>query len=372
MNVLPRVELRGVSKRFGKILALDSLSFSVDDGEYFCLLGPTGAGKTTTLKVISGLLKPDSGEVLIDDENVTDLPPEERGTSYMSQAFDLFPHLDVLSNVAYGPAIKGMSLKVAEEFALKFLKLVKLDERTDSMPSELSGGMQQRLALARALCSGAGLFLFDEPLASLDAKLRMELRVELKRMAKAQGATVIHVTHDQEEALVLADRLAIIRNGKLVQTGTPSEVYSNPKNIFVANFIGECNFFEVRVMKVKGNRCIISTPDDTILEGICKGVIEEGRRAVLAIRSEDIELEDGHNDAQNKIQGTVTDVRFLGYYDRVTVDLGFSKIFYKVLRSETSYFRPKIEEKVKLYLPSENCHVYPYPEGGLLKDLEVI
>jgi len=369
---LPRVELREVSKRFGKILALDSLSLSVDDGEYFCLLGPTGAGKTTTLKVISGLLKPDSGKVFIDGKDVTDLPPEERGTSYMSQAFDLFPHIDVLSNVAYGPAMKGLCVKKAEEIAVKFLKLVKLDERADSMPDELSGGMQQRLALARALCSGAGLFLFDEPLASLDAKLRMELRAELKRMAKAQGATVIHVTHDQEEALVLADRLAIIRNGKLVQTGTPSEIYSNPKNIFAANFIGECNFFEVRVMKVKGSRCIVSIPDGTILEGVCKGSIEEGRRAVLAVRSEDMEFEGGHNDTSNTLQGTITDVRFLGYYDRVTIDLGFSKILYKVLRSGTYYYKPKREEKVKLHLPPESCSVYPYPEGGLLKELEVI
>ena len=369
---MPKVELKGVSKRFGDVLALDSLSFSVDEGEYFCLLGPTGAGKTTTLKVISGLVKPDSGKVFIDGEDVTDSPPEERGASYMSQAFDLFPHLDVLSNVAYGPAIRGLNERKAEEVAVQFLRLVKLDERAESMPGELSGGMQQRLALARALCSGASLFLFDEPLASLDAKLRMELRAELKRMAKAQGATVIHVTHDQEEALMLADRLAVIRNGRLVQTGTPSDVYSNPKNIFVANFIGECNFLEVRVVKVKGERCMISTPDDTILEGVCNGLLEEGRRAVLAIRSEDIELSGGRNDIPNALQGTITDVRFLGYYDRVTLDLGFSKFVHKILRSEKLPLWLKIGERVKVFLPPESCIVYPYPEGGFLKELEVI
>lgn len=369
---MPKLELRGVSKRFGKVLALDSISLSVNEGEYFCLLGPTGAGKTTTLKVISGLVKPDAGEVIIDGENVTELLPEERGASYMSQTFDLFPHLDVLSNVSYGPAMRGLDWRKAEELAIHFLKLVKLDWRAESMPSELSGGMQQRLALARALCSGASLFLFDDPLASLDAKLRTELRTELKRMAKAQRSTVIHVTHDQEEALRLSDRLAIIRNGRVIQIGTPTEVYSNPKNIFVANFIGECNFLEVEVMNVKGRRCIVSTADGVVLEGTCSSTVEEGRRAVLAVRSEDLELIRGSGEISNTFQGTIIDVRFLGYYDRITVEIGSYKLACKVLRSEADSFQFKREEKVGVRFPPESCIVYPYSEGGLLKELEVI
>jgi ABC-type Fe3+/spermidine/putrescine transport system ATPase subunit len=210
-----------VEKRYDDIRAADDLNLEVRDGEYLCLLGPTGAGKTTALRIACGLTDPDSGKVFIGGKDVTDLEPERRGTGLLSQTYSLFPQLTVAENILFGPNIRDLPEEERTRTLANMLDLVRLTKRPDAFPSELSGGMMQRTALARALASGAEVLLFDEPLRALDARLRISLRHELRSLAKSLELTVIHVTHDQDEAMVMADRIALIRNGHILQVGEP-------------------------------------------------------------------------------------------------------------------------------------------------------
>ncbi|RLG40916.1 MAG: ABC transporter ATP-binding protein [Thermoproteota archaeon] len=233
------LELVAVSKRFGRVRALRDVTLSVGDGEYLCLLGPTGAGKTTLLNVVAGVVRPDSGRVLIGGRDVTDLPPEERGVGYMPQGYALFPHMTAWENVTFGPEVRGWPRGDVVRVGRQMLESVGLLERADALPKELSGGMQQRVALARALASSPNVLLLDEPLRALDALLRLRLRYEVREMAKALGMTTVHVTHDYEEALSVADRVALLRSGELVEVGTPVDLYERPKTLFTAYFVGE-------------------------------------------------------------------------------------------------------------------------------------
>lgn len=228
---MPKVVLEKVSKKFGRITALNEINLMLEDGEYSCILGPTGSGKTTLLKIIAGLVEPDSGDVYIDGRRVTGTPAETRNAVYMHQNYALFPHLTVSQNIIFGLTARGFSEEDARRKVSEVLEIVRLREWADAYPRELSGGMQQRAALARCLATGARLLLLDEPLGALDARLRLEVRRELSRIAEELNLTVVHVTHDQSEALSLADRLILMRNGKIVQAGPPEEVYFKP-NIF--------------------------------------------------------------------------------------------------------------------------------------------
>jgi ABC-type Fe3+/spermidine/putrescine transport system ATPase subunit len=241
---MPDVRIENVTKRFGKLLAVNNVSLHVHDKEYFALLGPSGCGKTTLLRLIAGLIKPDEGEIYIGDRLVNDVPPEDRDVGFVFQTFALFPHMNAWNNVTYGPRVKGFNMKEASTIGHEVLEMVKLHERIDAFPSELSGGMMQRIAVARALAAGAKLLLLDEPLGQLDAKVRNDLRYDIRRMTKDLGLTAIHVTHDQSEAMAISDRIAVMKKGAVKQVGAPSELYMAPQNIFVANFIGESNFLE--------------------------------------------------------------------------------------------------------------------------------
>ncbi|MBS7610407.1 ABC transporter ATP-binding protein, partial [Candidatus Bathyarchaeota archaeon] len=241
---MPSLRLVNVTKRFGSIEALDDVTFNVSDGEYLCILGPTGSGKTTLLRLLAGLLEPDGGAIYFDEKPFIDVPPEERNVAYVPQTYALFPHMTVLENVMFGPSARGLRYSESYRMAMEALKMVRLAHRADAFPHELSGGMQQRVALARALASGAKLLLLDEPLGALDARLRIELRRELKALAKTSGLTVVHVTHDQEEAMAIGDRILVLRNGRVQQHGTPFHVYRKPENLFVASFMGSSNFLE--------------------------------------------------------------------------------------------------------------------------------
>jgi len=243
---MPNIQVSGVSKYFGPIRALAHVDLEIQEGEYTVLLGPSGCGKTTLLKIISGILRPTSGAVFIADKDVSHLPPEDRDIGFLFQNYALFPHLSALDNAAYGPIARGGNPDKARRIASEMLELVHLTGREDALPRELSGGMQQRLAMARALTTGSKLIFLDEPTNALDAHIRAELHVELRRMAKRLGLTVIHVTHDQEEAMALADKIVIMRDGQVLQIGTPHEVYHHPICPFVANFLGEANFLRVK------------------------------------------------------------------------------------------------------------------------------
>lgn len=240
---MPEITLDNLTKDYAGCLAANGLSLKVNDGEYLCILGPTGSGKTTCLRMICGLTSPDEGKVYFNDVDVTCMPVSERKATMLSQVYSLFPPKTVYENVMFSPEIKEWEDEEAKQLVKSMIKMVHMENKVNSYPHELSGGQQQRTALARALASDSEVLLLDEPLRALDARLRLELRQELRSLVKEMGLTAIHVTHDQDEALEMADRIAIIRNGKIVQIGTPMDVFQNPKTPFVANFVGRSNIF---------------------------------------------------------------------------------------------------------------------------------
>jgi len=238
----PAVSLRRVTRRFGELVAVDALDLDVHEGEFLSLLGPSGCGKTTTLRLIAGFEQPDEGEVWIGGRDVAGLPPYKRAVNTVFQSYALFPHLNVVDNVAYGLKQRGLSRRARRAKAQELLALVRLPDVARRKPRELSGGMQQRVALARALVLSPRVLLLDEPLGALDLKLRKELQVFLKTLHKDVGITFVYVTHDQEEALGMSDRVAVMNRGQIEQLAPPQEIYDRPATRFVADFIGETNF----------------------------------------------------------------------------------------------------------------------------------
>ena len=235
------VAFENVSKRFDEVVAVDDVSLEIADGEFFTLLGPSGSGKTTCLRLIGGFDLPDRGRVLLHGVEISDRPPYERDVNTVFQDYALFPHLTVVENVAYGPRVRGVDRRECTRLAHEMLELVELPGLGDRRPDQLSGGQRQRVALARALVNRPRVLLLDEPLGALDLKLRQQMQVELKSLQKRVGITFVFVTHDQEEALSMSDRLAIFQGGRVEQVGTPSEVYEAPSTLFVANFLGSSN-----------------------------------------------------------------------------------------------------------------------------------
>src|SRR5918999_2865710 len=236
------VELRAVTKRFDDVVAVDALDLAVHRGEFLSLLGPSGCGKTTTLRLIAGFERPDEGEVLIEGRDVARLPPYKRPVNTVFQSYALFPHLSIVDNVAYGLKQLGIRKRARRATARELLQRVRLPGVEGRKPRQLSGGQQQRVALARALAKGPRVLLLDEPLGALDLKLRKEMQVFLKRLHAGLGITFVYVTHDQEEALAMSDRVAVMNRGRIEQLGSPLEVYDAPVTRFVADFIGETNF----------------------------------------------------------------------------------------------------------------------------------
>jgi len=255
---MPKIELKNVTKTYneGKIVAVDNISLTIDDGEYVFLLGPTGCGKTTTLRLIAGLENPTSGKILIDGKDMSNVPPNERNMGFIFQNFEIFEHLTVLENVTFGLEIKGLPQKVIEDKAIKALKLLGLYEYKDEYPNIFGNPGLQKLGIARAIAIEPRILIMDEPLGSLDPKISQIFRYELRNLIKRLKITAIQVTHDQECAISSADKIIIMRNGKLLQMGNPFELYENPNSIFVANFLGETNFLEGFVLKLVGKEAM--------------------------------------------------------------------------------------------------------------------
>jgi ABC-type Fe3+/spermidine/putrescine transport system ATPase subunit len=254
------VELRGVTRRFGDVVAVEALDLEVTTGEFLSLLGPSGCGKTTTLRLIAGFELPDAGEVRIDGRDVARLPPYRRPVNTVFQSYALFPHLSVLDNVAYGLKQRGVGRTARRDRARELLELVRLQGVERRRPRELSGGQQQRVALARALVLEPKVLLLDEPLGALDLQVRKELQIELKRIQESVGITFVYVTHDQEEALAMSDRVAVMHGGRIEQLGRPQEIYDTPATEFVARFIGETNFIHA------GGRTVAIRPEQLRVE----------------------------------------------------------------------------------------------------------
>ena len=364
---MPEVRLVNVTKKFGKIVAVDNVSLQVHDREYFCLLGPSGCGKTTLLRLIAGLVQPDEGEIYIENRLVNPIPPEDRGIGFVFQEYALFPHMNVWDNVTYGPRVKALESKESEKLGREMLEMVRLFERLDAYLSELSGGMMQRVALARALAAGAKLLLLDEPLGALDAKIRQELRYELRRFVKDLELTGIHVTHDQAEAMAISDRIAVMRKGKILQVGTPQELYMKPQHIFVANFIGESNFLEGYVSKLIGKELIIELRGGLSVRTLDK-THNEGEKVVIAVRPEVLAVKKGKKREVNSIFGHVEGFRFEGTNVRYEIRLENGDLVV-VVRPALMTEWLDVGEKVTVSFPVEKNFVFAYPKKGLKKEL---
>lgn len=366
---MPDVRVVNVSKKFGKIVALDNVSLHVHEKEYFSLLGPSGCGKTTLLRLIAGLIQPDKGEIYIGERLANNVPPEDRDIGFVFQTFALFPHMNVWDNVIYGPRVKGFDMKKAGTIGHEVLEMVKLHERLDAFPNELSGGMMQRTAVARALAAGAKLLLLDEPLGQLDAKVRNELRYDIKRMVKDLELTAIHVTHDQAEAMSISDRIAVMKKGKVQQVGTPEELYMSPQSVFVANFIGESNFLEGYVSTMSGKETSIELRGNAKVHAT-NGDLKRGERVVLAIRPETFTIERGAREGDNAISGSVEGMVFEGTNIRYEVRLENQDLILIVKPSMMGEWF-NIGEKVTVSFQREKAHVFTYPETGLKEEIAV-
>ncbi|MBP7726109.1 MAG: ABC transporter ATP-binding protein [Candidatus Bipolaricaulis anaerobius] len=283
------LEVRGLTKRFGEVTAVADFSLAVADGETVALLGPSGCGKTTVLRIIAGLEQPDAGQVLLAGRDATDWPPERRGVGLVFQSYALFPHLSVEANVAYGLRFRRGVDRVARVEEL--LSLVGLSGYERRKPHQLSAGQQQRVALARALAPEPGILLLDEPLSALDAALRKELRAELRALLGKLGMTALYVTHDQEEALALADRVAVMREGRLDQVAPPAELYARPRTPFVAAFLGRANLWPGKVVSVDGDRALVEVAGERFPAE--RGEAREGDEVFLFFRPEWVHLGDG-------------------------------------------------------------------------------
>jgi ABC-type Fe3+/spermidine/putrescine transport system ATPase subunit len=350
-------------------MALNNVSLHILDKEYFSLLGPSGCGKTTLLRLIAGLINPDEGKIYIEGRLVNDVPPEDRDIGFVFQTFALFPHMNAWDNVTYGPRVKGFDMKKAETIGHEVLEMVRLHERLDAFVRELSGGMMQRIAVARALAAGAKLLLLDEPLGQLDAKVRNELRYEIRKMSKDLGLTAIHVTHDQSEAMAISDRIAVMKKGKIVQVGTPNELYMNPKSLFVAHFIGESNFLEGYASSISSRGLTIELRSGIKVE-VNYGNFKQGERVVLAIRPETFAIEKEIKKSETSILGTVEKVTFEGADVRYEIRLENEDLVVIVKPSLTEEWFDA-GEKVGVSFPYEKVHVFAYPEMGLKEETAV-
>jgi spermidine/putrescine transport system ATP-binding protein len=315
------VELRSVTKRFDQLPAVDDLSLELGSGEFFTLLGPSGCGKTTTLRMIAGFEQPTSGEIRIEGEDVAQLPPHKRPTNTVFQSYALFPHLNVEANVAFGLKRKKVPKGEIAERVRAELERVGLATEAKRRPSQLSGGMQQRVALARALVNLPKVLLLDEPLGALDLKLRKELQVELKRIQREVGITFVYVTHDQEEALTMSDRIAVMNRGRVEQVASPEEVYDRPATTFVAGFIGVSNLMPATVTGSTEVRLDQGPTIATSTDGF-----SPGDRCHAVVRPEKLRVELDEDDQgapdQPRVEGIVASSLYLGTATQIAVDLG--------------------------------------------------
>ena len=322
------VILRQLSKRFDGTVALDHIDLKIEGGEIFFLLGPSGCGKTTLLRSVAGFCKPDSGQIFFRNEEITSVPPHQRNTGMMFQSYALWPHLTVSENVAFGLEERRLPKSEIRPRVEEALIAVRMETLGGRKINELSGGQQQRVALARALVIKPRCLLLDEPLSNLDAKLRLEMRMEIRRVCKESGLTALYVTHDQKEALSIADRMAVIDRGAIQQIGTPHQIYQRPRSKFVADFIGETNFIDGRVSELTGEEVLVSTELGDFHGIGGQASIKTGDLVTLSIRPESWKLNFGGS-RFNRVRGWVKETIYLGEMTqyRIHCQGEFLKIF---------------------------------------------
>ncbi|WP_426366466.1 ABC transporter ATP-binding protein [Streptomyces sp. E-08] len=318
------VRLTGISKSYGSFTAVHPLDLTVPQGSFFALLGASGCGKTTTLRMIAGLEDPSTGTVFLGDKDVTDLPPYKRPVNTVFQSYALFPHMDISENIAFGLRRRGV--KSVKKQVDDMLELVQLGDKAHHKPHQLSGGQQQRVAVARALINHPQVLLLDEPLGALDLKLRRQMQLELKRIQTEVGITFVHVTHDQEEAMTMADQVAVMNGGRVEQLGAPADLYENPQTTFVANFLGTSNLIEAEVAETGADVIVTAGGGKLKVPGDrCTSAVRRGGKVLVGVRPEKISLAHADDagsiaDGRNRVTGRIVDSSFIGVSTQYVVN----------------------------------------------------
>ena len=329
-----KISIENLTKRFGDVKALDNVSLDIENGQLFFLLGPSGCGKTTLLRCIGGFERQTSGRILFDDKDVSSLTPDKRESAMVFQGYALFPHLTVYQNVAFGLEMQKMPRKSIDKMVKDAMKSVQIEQLADRKPNELSGGQQQRVALARTLVVHPGCLLLDEPLANLDAKLRRDMRQEIRRLCKDNALTGIYVTHDRQEALSMADKVAVLKDGQIMQIGSPREIYRKPASCFVASFIGDTNLIPGTIKGIEADSVTIETAAGNLLAKEAPKNAKAGDKVHLSIRPEAISLT---LPAPNSLPATLKETAYLGEVSSHTATTNIGGISLDFLEMNPKY-----------------------------------
>ena len=366
MTDQPLLEVEAITKRFGAMTAVDDVSTQIAENEFFALLGPSGCGKTTLLRMIAGFEEPDAGRLLLDGADLVGVKPHRRPLNMMFQSYALFPHMSVQDNVAYGLRMGRMDKRQAAERAREALEQVQLVHLAERRPAQLSGGQRQRVALARALVKRPRVLLLDEPLSALDRQIRGDMQIELKRLQHQVGITFVVVTHDQEEALTMADRIAVMRDGRIEQVGTPEELYERPASRFVASFLGDANHFE----GVVDGDAVGPWQVDGAQRAACG--LGDGDRAVVVLRPERLELRAAHEQsvAANTLLGRVAEVVYLGTSRKYIVDVPGRSALHVRVGAAADHRRLTAGDEVRVsWEPADGVLVPDSPSSAPVEEL---
>jgi spermidine/putrescine transport system ATP-binding protein len=323
------IAVEGVRKRFGRVAAVDDVTLTIAEGEFFSMLGPSGCGKTTTLRMIAGFEVPDEGRILLQGRDVTTVAPAQRPVNMVFQQYALFPHMSIVDNIAFGLKVKRVPRDEHRRRVDEILRVVNLEGLERRRPRQLSGGQQQRVALARALVNRPAALLLDEPLGALDVKLRKQMQLELKRIQHELGTTFVYVTHDQEEALAMSDRIAVMNRGRVEQVGGPREIYEQPASAFVADFIGSLNAVDVTVDELVGGYALARVGERERIVVKVGSDVRTGSTLRIAVRPELIRIGDGSDPAPedgSRLEGTIAEVVYLGMYTQFHVDTSVGRL----------------------------------------------
>ena len=361
------LNLTGVQKRFGATIAVEDFNLDAERGEFVSFLGPSGCGKTTTLRMIAGFEQPSGGKITVDGEDITYRPPNRRNVGMVFQSYALFPNMTVSGNIGFGMKVRKRGKADIAKRVDELLTMIHLEGRGDRYPYQLSGGQQQRVALARALAIEPQVLLLDEPLSALDAKIRIVLRKEIRAIQRQLGITTVYVTHDQEEALSLSDRVVVMSEGRIEQIGTPFEIYNFPATTFVASFVGTLNLVEAGVIDAGAGRLSLEGQEIRTAKAVTSA--GAGGRVTLALRPEGISFGDGP-EGSNRLRGTIEDINFLGSIVRIRMHLGNGTAAENPATISLDTFNephlalPAVGETVTAHFPPEACFVLGAARDG--------